>query len=218
VSDNHIDQSVDDAGDRIPDLFRAHAAARLRGDAAEACRIARRFTEGQRRAHLVFVQSLFAGVIVDRLGTRPDPHDLAEITKGLHDKHFDQNGTAGFVALRAEAMVRALFGEEHLLFEIPYAEQPGYMWAVMGELAGPDLTDAELAEHFRTAEAFLRESVGGASASLAELFDPGVEAPTTTSDEQAEPELAHREPGEAEADHAADGRTTADALTRKEAQ
>lgn len=156
----------------MTERFRAHAAARLRGDAAEAAQIASEFTEQERRLHLIFVQSLFAGVVVDALGDRPDPFDLARFAKRLHDEHFQRDacGEPTFLALRAEAMIRSLFGEEFLLFEIPYAEQPGYMWAVMAALCGPEPTDDQLAAHSATAAEYARDGIDSATEGIIATF------------------------------------------------
>ena len=162
--DNHTTSETTPAANAT-ERFQAHAAARLRGETAEAARIASQFTEREQRMHMIFVQSLFAGVVIDTLGTRPDPSDLAEVAKRLHDKHFQSDASTGaaFVALRAEAMIRSLFGEEFLLFEIPFGEQSGYMWAVMAELCGPDLTDDQLAESFRIAAEIARDGIDSGS-------------------------------------------------------
>ncbi|MDA1368341.1 hypothetical protein [Glycomyces algeriensis] len=100
--------------------------------------------------HVLFLTALLAGVIVEEYGSQPDPTDLAKITKRLHDKHFRTDPT--FNALRAEAMIRAVCGESILLTEIPFAEQPGYIWALLAELVPPDITDDELTDHFDLAE------------------------------------------------------------------
>jgi hypothetical protein len=146
---------------------RAHAAARLRGDLAEADRIAAQIDEAQRMSHLLFQISLFAQVVLDALGDRPDPCDLAELTKRLHDKHFQPGGT--FEALRCEAMIRAIGDESVLFTEIPHNEQPRYLWAVMTELVDPDITDAELEEQFELAETIGRD-----------MFKSVLESPTMT--------------------------------------
>jgi hypothetical protein len=131
-------------------LFQAHATARLRGDTAEATRLASRIGPELHMKHAVFLTALLAGIIVEEYGSRPDPSDLAELTKRLHTKHFDTGST--FNALYAEAMIRAVCGDSVLLTEIPFAEQPSYMWAVMTELVDPDITVAELTERFELAE------------------------------------------------------------------
>ncbi|MFC3492950.1 hypothetical protein [Glycomyces rhizosphaerae] len=134
------------------DLFRSHATARLRGDTAEAARLASQIGPGQLMTHQLFLVSLLAQAVVEEYGAQPDPSDLAAITKRLHDKHFATNPS--FNALRAEAMVRAVCGDSVLLTEIPHAEQPAYLWAAIGELIEPDLTDAQLAELFDLAEEY----------------------------------------------------------------
>ena len=98
------------------------------------------------------MQALFAAVVVDRLGSRPDPQDLADFSKSLHDKHFAADSS--FKALHAEAMIRVLFDEPHLLFEVPQGEQPAYLWAVMEALVEPR---AEIGALLREAEASLME-------------------------------------------------------------
>jgi hypothetical protein len=131
-------------------LFRAHAAARLRGDTVEAARLASQIGPELRMNQVLFLTALLAGVIVDEYGSQPDPTDLAALTKHLHDKHFPTDPT--FNALRAEAMIRAVCGESVLLTEIPFADQPGYIWAVLTELISPTISEDELAEHFDLAE------------------------------------------------------------------
>lgn len=188
---------------RTTDRFQAHAVARLRGEAAEAARIASEFSESDRRLHMIFVQSLFAGVVIDTLGDQPDPFDLARFTERLHDKHFQAEATGGapFIALRAEAMIRSLFGEEFLLFEIPYTEQPAYMWAVMSELCGPDPTDDQLAGHFRTSAEIASDSVEGATETITGCFAAAFSgrAAEPSVDPDAEPATAEASSSETEA-------------------
>ncbi|WP_205324997.1 hypothetical protein [Glycomyces sp. YM15] len=131
-------------------LFRAHAAARLRGDTVEAARLASQIDPELRMNQVLFLTAFLAGVIVEEYGSQPDPTDLAALTKHLHDKHFRTDTT--FNALRAEAMIRSVCGESILLTEIPFAEQPGYIWAVLAELVEPTISDDDLAEHFDLAE------------------------------------------------------------------
>lgn len=151
---------MDQADSTVPDtpparetraaLFRTHAAARFRLDTTEANHLAATLRPEHRMAHLLFQMTLFAQVVIDEWGSAPDPGDLADLTRNLHRKHFPKD--PNFNALKAEAMIRAVCGESLLLTEIPQAEQPGYMWAVMNELVGPDATDADLAERFEVAE------------------------------------------------------------------
>jgi hypothetical protein len=131
-------------------LFRAHATARLRGDTTEAARLAAAIGDERRMIHHMFVLALFTEVVISELGDRPDPWDLAELTRTLHDKHHRRDPR--FKAIKAEALIRAVCGESFLLTEVAYAQQPAYLWAVMTELVPPDSTDAALAERFRVAE------------------------------------------------------------------
>jgi hypothetical protein len=148
-------------------LFRAHAAARLRGDTAEADQLAARIGDEQRMSHLLFTLTLFTQYVREELGYEADPGDLAALTKRLHELHFRPGSP--FDALRAEAMVRAVTGESILLTEIPHTEQAAYMWAVIEELADPDQTEAELTERFD-----LAEEVG------AEMLDTALASPMLT--------------------------------------
>jgi hypothetical protein len=131
-------------------LFRAHATARLRGDATEAARLAAVIGDERRMIHHMFVLALFTEVVISELGDRPDPCDLSELTRTLHDKHHRRDPR--FKAIKAEALIRSVCGESLLLTEIAYAQQPAYLWAVMTELVPPEETDAALTERFRTAE------------------------------------------------------------------
>lgn len=133
-------------------LYRAHATARLRGDTAGARRLTAQMDGVESMAHLMFVTHLFGQVVFDHFGTQPDPQDLAEFTKALHDKRFSENDA--FIAMRAEALVRGVCGEAQFLAEIPVGEQLGYMWAVMNEVVDPGIGDAELSERFAMAEEF----------------------------------------------------------------
>ncbi len=133
-------------------LYRAHATARLRGDTAGARRLTAQMDGVESMAHLMFVTHLFGQVVFDHFGTQPDPQDLAEFTKALHDKRFSENDA--FIAMRAEALVRGVCGEAQFLAEIPVGEQLGYMWAVMNEVVDPGISDAELSERFAMAEEF----------------------------------------------------------------
>ncbi|THV30212.1 hypothetical protein [Glycomyces paridis] len=142
-------------GDRA--LFRSHAAARLRGDLAEAQRLALDIGEGRRMAHLLYVLYLFTQTVYEELGDAPDPCDLAELTARLHERHYRPG--SGFHAIRAEAMVRGVCGESVLLTEVPFAEQQMYMWAVIGELTGPETADARIADRLDGAEAIGAEII-----------------------------------------------------------
>lgn len=143
------------AGDRV--LFRAHAAARLRGDTSEAMRLALRIGEEKRMAHLLYVLYLFTWTVYEELGDTPDPWDLADLTKRLHERHHRPGG--GFWAIRAEAMVRGVCGDSALLTEVPVAAQPTYMWAVIEELIDTGINDARIGEDLDQAEAIGAELV-----------------------------------------------------------
>lgn len=175
-------------------LFRAHATARLRRDTAEAARLAAQIGPERHMAHTVFVLSVFMVIVAEELGDRPDPWDLAELTKRLHDKHFEAN--PGFNALRAEAMVRAVCTETGLLNEIPLAEQPGYMWAVMTELIDLARSDADLAELFEAAD-IARADWVNESAARSLFTGMGVAAPVKAAapqDQRVTDERATDEP------------------------
>jgi hypothetical protein len=175
-TDNETAQAANKAADtgngNAAKRFRAYAAARLRGDSAEAARIADTIDDAQRMSHLLFQISLFTQIVVDHLGDRPDPFDLAELTKQLHHKHFRPGST--FEALRCEAMVRAICDESIFLTEIPHIEQSAYMWPVMTELVDPAISDTDLAELFETAETIGRD-----------IFKSAIESPVLQQFQEA---------------------------------
>lgn len=166
-------------------LFSAHAAARIRRDSAESARLADQMGPELRMHHVLWVLTLLGQAVVEDLGDTPDPCDLAELTRRLHEKHYAED--RNFQAIRSEAMVRAVCGEGHLLTEIPFAEQPGYAWAAIGELIPPDETDAQLARRFAAAEEFRDLMVGAVLASP--LYQPAPESePASESEPSSEPE------------------------------
>ncbi|MFG3342353.1 hypothetical protein [Glycomyces sp. NPDC048151] len=149
--------------DETTALFRAHATARLRGDTAEADRLAARIGDEQRMSHMVFTLTLFAQYVREELGYEPDRANLMALTARLHEKHYRPGGS--FEAIRGEAMVRAVTVEPMLLTEIPQNEQSAYMWAVIDELAEVAPTDADLAERFALAEEYGADMFNDALAS-----------------------------------------------------
>lgn len=170
-------------------LFRAHATARLRGDAAEADRLAAHIGDEQRMGHMLFTLALFTQFVHEELGYEPDRADLAALTARLHEKHYRPGGS--FEALRGEAMVRAVTVEPLLLTEIPQHEQSAYMWAVIGELAESEPTDAELAERFTFAEEYGADMLGEALSSP--VFEPMLR--DAAQPDPVEPERAQTDPG-----------------------
>ena len=54
-------------------LFQAHATARLRGDTAEATRLASLIGPELHMKHAVFLTALLAGIVVEEYGSQPDP-------------------------------------------------------------------------------------------------------------------------------------------------
>lgn len=135
--------------DRITAAYRSHAPARLRGDRAEARRLADRFGFERRPTHLVFTFRLFAQVVLDHFGDDLDRVALAAFTERLWKRH---RGDIRFEPLRAEVLIRSIYGEREALTEIARAEQSGCLWAVMEVLVDPSSGRAEPDDRFEVAE------------------------------------------------------------------
>jgi hypothetical protein len=71
---------------------------------------------------VLYLTALLTQLVIEHFGTRPDPCDLADLTKRLHDRHFGAD--ASFNSLRAGAMIRIVCGESHLSGEIPFWPAP----------------------------------------------------------------------------------------------
>ncbi|GAB3995915.1 hypothetical protein GCM10029992_14480 [Glycomyces albus] len=146
--------------DEITAAYRAHAKARLRGDSAEARRLADAMSIEGRITHLIFTTTLFGEIVLDHFGDELDRTALAALTKRLHEKHRDDDR---FHPLKAEALVRAMYNQSpQVLMEIAQAEQPTYMWAVMEALIDPGESEVAMEERFDLAEELGREWLAGA--------------------------------------------------------
>ncbi|WP_199037823.1 hypothetical protein [Glycomyces salinus] len=146
--------------DEITAAYRAHAKARLRGDTAEARRLADQARMEGRITHLIFTTTLFGEIVLDHFGDELDRTALAALTKRLHQRHRDDDR---FHPLKAEAMVKAMFDQRpQVLMEIAQAEQPTYMWAVMEALIDPGESEEAMDERFDLAEQLGREWLAGA--------------------------------------------------------
>ena len=197
-------------------LFRAHAAARLRGDTPEALRLALQIGEEKRMAHLLYVLYLFTRTVYAELGDTPDPWDLAELTRRLHERHFRPGG--GFWAIRAEAMVRGVCGDSVLLTEVPVAEQPTYMWTVVNELVGAEVTDAQIGDALDEAEAIGAELArAGWNSMFADVPAPHPAAepePSATPEQEPDPAptAAETAPSDSEDERTGPGDPTGDPI------
>ncbi|WP_026925492.1 hypothetical protein [Glycomyces arizonensis] len=109
--------------DEIAAAYRAHAEARLRGDRAEARRLSDELGFETRMTHLIFTFCLFAQIVLDHFGDDLDREQLAAFTKRLWKKH---RADARFEPLKAEALIRAVYGEDYLLDFLTGQEQDFY--------------------------------------------------------------------------------------------
>ena len=133
--------------------FREHATARIRRDHAAAARIQRLIGPELLVSYQLFVFSLFAAAVVERFGPELDRAELAALTAELRRARPDLHW------LRAEALIRVCYGESRLYLDIPQAEQPELMWAVLVLLVPPDAGDDALDSLFTEADQIGRETV-----------------------------------------------------------
>ncbi|MCH7229648.1 hypothetical protein L0U85_02045 [Glycomyces sp. L485] len=161
-------------------LFREHAVAMIRDDQPTASRAHRLIYPDQMIAHTIFVFALFATVLIEHFGDELDRDELSRTMAALRAER------SGFASLKAEALVRVVYGESQLYVEIPQAEHGFYMWAVITHLIGPDRTEDHLTELFGHVDLLAKgfvESVFESSA-LAAFYDGPDPIPSNGSEQR----------------------------------
>ncbi|WP_100445860.1 hypothetical protein [Glycomyces xiaoerkulensis] len=134
-------------------LFRSHAIAVLRGDRREANRLGQTIQSEHHLAHQMFLFAVFTAAVADHFGDDLDRSALARLIAGLRADR------PNLPQLKTEALVRVLYGEGRLYLDVPQADHPASMWAVLKALLGPDRTDEALADLFDRADTTGRELV-----------------------------------------------------------
>ena len=167
-------------------LFRAHAAAVLRGDTAEAARVLEAIRPASWLGHQLFVLALFTSTVTDHFGPDLDRTELDQFTTRLRTAH------PGLHWLRAEALIRASYGETSLYLDVPQSEHWTLMWAVLTCLTPPDTQPETLHERFDHADHLGRQIVTDifATEHLYHQTDQPAPAPETGSETEtnSEPE------------------------------
>ena len=127
-------------------LFRAHASAVLTGDTAQTARTQHLIYPDHHLAHYVFTFSIFATCVRDRFGTDLDWADLDTFITDL------ARAFPAVSAIKTEALIRVIYGQTSLYFEVPLAEHPESMWATCQLILHGQHTQDELDALFDRAE------------------------------------------------------------------
>jgi hypothetical protein len=90
-------------------------------DTATADRLNEQLTDEERAHYFLMAMALFAGALEVRLGETPSRE---QIDAFVNEMRYDyRNASPKMNFLVVEAMIRALYGEEDLIDEVPAAEQ-----------------------------------------------------------------------------------------------
>jgi hypothetical protein len=90
-------------------------------DTATADRLNEQLTDEEREHYFLMTMALFAGALEVRLGETPSRE---QIDAFVNEMRYDyRNASPKMNFLVVEAMIRALYGEEDLIDEVPAAEQ-----------------------------------------------------------------------------------------------
>ena len=165
-------------------LFRAHAAAVLRRDTIEAARVLEAISPASWLGHQLFVLALFTSTVTDHFGPDLDRAELDQFTTRLRTTH------PGLHWLRAEALIRASYGETSLYLDVPQSEHWTLMWAVLTCLTPPDTQQEALHERFDHADDLGRQIVTDlfATEHLYHRADQPAPAPETEPEPKPETE------------------------------
>lgn len=79
------------------------------------------FDEAERERYYVLTLALFAGAVGHRLGGEPERSDVDAFVHELNLDYEDDDSQVNFLAV--EAVVRAVFGEDHLIDDLSSRDQ-----------------------------------------------------------------------------------------------
>ena len=77
--------------------------------------------EDERREYHLLAMALFAGAVGDRLGDDPSRDEIDRFVNEMRHDYRNADPKVNFLAL--EAMIRGLYGEDHLIDDLPVKEQ-----------------------------------------------------------------------------------------------
>ncbi|WP_155829780.1 hypothetical protein [Glycomyces tenuis] len=105
-------------------LFREVMRAAVSGDAKRAGELDDQITDADRNAYNIYVTALFCGALEHRFAT---DQSQAAIKRFVDEMRYDyRNAQPPIQALVVEGLIRAVFGEDHLLDEISGEDQLRY--------------------------------------------------------------------------------------------
>lgn len=87
-----------------------------RADALDA-----QLTDAERGDYFLLSMALFAGALGHRLGDDPPRSDVDKFVNEMRHDYRDAEPKVNFLAL--EAMIRAVYGEDHLIDDLPAEDQ-----------------------------------------------------------------------------------------------
>lgn len=115
-------------------LFRRVAKAFALGDADEAKRLDSQIVDADRGAYNIYVMAVFFGAVGHRFSEDKSPEAMRTFASELRQEY--PNSPEPVKLLVVEALIRAVFGEDHLLDEISPHDQLMYQFPIIRKIVG----------------------------------------------------------------------------------
>lgn len=141
--------------------FRQHARALLSGNGPEAQRLLDQFTRDDHGAHFMFIGALFTRITLRHFGTELQPEALQEFMTEIRQEF--QSANPPLNSLHVEGVIRAVYGENRFLDEIPAGDQSLAMWAVIRKITDQTVLGRHLEQLFGEAEQLAGKWISQAS-------------------------------------------------------
>lgn len=115
-------------------LFRQVVKAFALGDAGEAKRLDAQIVDADREAYNVYVMAVFFGAVGHRFSDDKSPEAIRTFVSELHQEY--PNPPEPVKLMVVEGLIRAVFGEDHLLEEISPHDQLVYQFPIIRKIVG----------------------------------------------------------------------------------
>lgn len=137
-------------------LFKDIARAMATGEGAEGARLGEQRGNDDESRNFKFVTALFIGMVVAHLGESPGKAEIDQFIDRM--RHDYRKRDPPFKALAMEGVVRAVYGEGHVLDEIPANEQLRLQYMAIREITHHnESVQDKLEEFLDDAEIIARE-------------------------------------------------------------
>lgn len=129
-------------------LFRHVVKAFALGDASEAKRLDAQIIDADREAYNLYVMAVFFGAVGHRFGDDNSPEAVRIFASELRQEY--PNPPEPIKLMVVEGLIRAVFGEDHLLDEISPHDQLLYQFPIIRKIVGQSPEMRERIEDYLT--------------------------------------------------------------------